>query len=58
MIITPAVGPSCKDIQVADKVCIDFSKIWYPEYWRKPDVKDVHIEQLKDKFLELVSEDL
>jgi hypothetical protein len=40
------------------KVSIDFSKIWYPSYYRKPDVKHIAIDQLKDKFLELVSEDL
>ena len=40
------------------KVSIDLSKIWYPEYWRKPDVKHIALDQLKDEFLKLVSEAL
>lgn len=55
MIITPAVGPSCKDIQVADKVRIDFTKLWTIHDSTPKELVHIPISEILPTFEKLIS---
>ena len=56
MIITPAVGPSCKVTkQVADKIRIDFTKVWTVHDSKLIELVHIPISEILPTFEKLIS---